>query len=438
VAEHAPIRDREGTATIASKAEQGPSASWSVVSLVGALASIYMISQLLRMSVGVIAPDLAAELSLSASQVGLLASIYFLTFALAQIPLGICIDRYGPKLCMVVCAGLTVIGIVLFSLATAASELMAARALIGLGTSGYLMAPLTIYAQRFPPERFAFFAGVQLSIGTCGTLIATAPLAYVVAAIGWRPAFLLIAVAMALAGLLVAIVVPERKPAAAAPARETLAESIKGVGEVLRIPSVAPVFVMQMANYSSFAFFVGLWGGPYLTHVYGFGLTERGTLLLIPVIAQIVGSMVWGASPGLLGSYKLPVLIGSALTGSLLAGLAWLGQPSFPLLIAWFVAFGFSAAYTPVLIAHGKSLFPPRLIGRGMTILNIGSMGGVFISQTVSGVVVGLFAGRENTYEIAAYQAAFAVQAAFVGISMLIYTKARDRSHNSTASAATL
>jgi hypothetical protein len=73
-----------------------------------------------------------------------------------------------------------------------------------------------------------------------------------------------------------------------------------------------------------------------------------------------------------------------------------------------------------------------------MTILNIGSMGGVFISQTVSGVVVGLFAGRENTYEIAAYQAAFAVQAAFVGISMLIYTQARDRSHNSTASAATL
>ena len=46
---------------------------------------------------------------------------------------------------------------------------------------------------------------------------------------------------------------------------------------------------MHMATYSSFVVIVGLWGGPYLSHVYGYGLTERGGLLLIPAVTQIVG-----------------------------------------------------------------------------------------------------------------------------------------------------
>src|SRR5919198_457520 len=90
-----------------------------VIALVGALIAIYMISQFLRSSIGVIAPDLAAELALSAVEIGILSSSFFFAFALVQLPLGVAMDRFGPKACLLVCAAVTVLGAVLFATAAA-------------------------------------------------------------------------------------------------------------------------------------------------------------------------------------------------------------------------------------------------------------------------------------------------------------------------------
>src|SRR5689334_14700007 len=118
-----------------------PTRQETALFLVGALAAIYAISQFLRNSIGVIANDLARELSLSATQTGLLSSAFFFAFAAVQIPVGIAIDRYGPKNTMLVTAALTVVSTILFALAPSASALIAARALMGLGCSTFLMAP---------------------------------------------------------------------------------------------------------------------------------------------------------------------------------------------------------------------------------------------------------------------------------------------------------
>ena len=84
------------------------------------------------------------------------------------------------------------------------------------------------------------------------------------------------------------------------------------------------------------------------------------------MLAQIVGSFVWGPTDRLFGSYKLPVLIGAAATAAALGYLALVGTLPLPLLIAWFAMLRLChRASTPVLIAHGRSLFPPHLLGRG-------------------------------------------------------------------------
>ena len=153
------------------------------ITLVGTLAAIYLVSQFLRNSVGVIAPDLAREIGLNAAEIGLLSSAFFFAFAAAQIPLGIALDRYGPKRCMLVCAAIAFAGTLVFATATTPAGLVVARILMGLGSSCYLMAPLALYARRFPPERFAQLAGIQIGIGTVGTLLVTAPLAWASAAI---------------------------------------------------------------------------------------------------------------------------------------------------------------------------------------------------------------------------------------------------------------
>jgi MFS family permease len=396
-----------------------------VVALVATLAASYGVSQLLRNSVGVIAPDLAAEMAVSASELGVLSSAFFFAFAAAQLPLGVAIDRYGPKTCMILCAGVVVGAAFLFATATSPFGLVVSRVLMGLGTSCYLMGPLTIYARRFPPERFAMLAGLQLSLGTIGTLLATAPLAFAAATIGWRASFSAIAVAMAVVGALIAITVKEGEAPHEAP-RETLRASVIGIGEALRTDSVGRLFVMHMATYSSFVLIIGLWGGPYLSHVYGYGLTERGTLLLIPAVTQIIGLMVYGSADRLFGSYKAPVLIGGVVTAAFLAGLAAAGMLPRLGLIAWLAGFGFCAAFTPVVIAHGKSLFPPRLVGRGMTLLNMGTMGGAFVAQLVTGFVIDMFPQVAGAYPLAAYRLVFGLQAACLVTAMLAYLASRD------------
>jgi MFS family permease len=413
--------------TIGEAGSPRAAAIGGVILLVGTLGAAYAISQLVRNSVGVIAPDLAGELGLSASQIGLLSSVFFFAFAAAQLPLGVALDRWGPKRCMLGCAAIVVVGTLLFAWAATPAGLIAARILMGLGTSCYLMAPLALYAQRFAANRFAVLAGFQLGIGTSGTLLATAPLAFSTAAMGWRATFVVIAIVMAIAGALIALVVRDDAPGHAAGApRESLWQGLVGVREAMATDSVGRLFLMNLSTYASFVLVVGLWGGPYLTHVYGLTLTERGNLLLIPAITQIIGMMAWGPADRLFGGHKSAALLGAGLTALLLVLLAVVGKPPLPVLIAGLALFGFVASYMAVVVAHGKSLFAPRLVGRGLTLLNMAAMGGAFLSQTVSGFAIDLFPAVDGVYPLVAYRLVFALQAAFVVVTCVAYAGARD------------
>ncbi len=404
-------------------------ATRETVLLVAALGGIYIVSQFLRNSVGVIAPNLASELGLSASQIGLLASVFFFSFAAAQIPLGVALDRYGPRNCMLVCAAIAILGTLMFALAASPVWLIVARVLMGLGSSCYLMAPLALYAKRYPPDRFATLVGLQIGLGTLGTLLATAPFAFAVALIGWRMSFVAIAVFVLAAALMVAVVVREQgddRPAT----RETLRDSLRGTLDATRVPSFWSVFAMQCAGYSSFVIVVGLWGGPYLTHIYGFSLTERGNMLFVAVVAQVVGSFLWGTSDRLFKSYKRPVLMAQLLTALAMGLAAWIGVfPSWALLF-WFIAIGFSTAVLSVLIAHGKSLFPPAMVGRGITLMNIGTMGGVFVSQSITGFIIDLYPLASDGYALDAYRAVFAFQAGLILLVLFIYSFSIDTRRN--------
>jgi MFS family permease len=183
---------------------------------------------------------------------------------------------------------------------------------------------------------------------------------------------------------------------------------------------------MQMATYSSFVLFAGLWGGPYLSHVYGYGLTERGALLLVPAVAQIIGLTFYGWSDRVFGSYRTPVAIGAFVTAGLFALIAIAGTFAPGPLVLWMVGFGAFAGFTPVVIAHGKALFPHELVGRGMTLLNMGSMGGVFVTQSVTGLAIDLFASTGGVYPLASYRLVFALQAAFLVVATACYLTARD------------
>jgi len=397
------------------------------IAVVATLGALYIVSQFLRSSVGVIAPNLVAEVGLSPIQLGLLSSIYFFCFAATQLPLGIALDRFGPKLCMLVSVVFTVLGCGLFALAYSASELVAARALLGFGTASFLMAPTALYARWFAPERFSTLAGIQLGVGSLGALFATAPLAAATAAFGWRATFLGVGAVTVAIGVLIWLIVTDDPPGAKTPRRnETLGESIAGIWQVIRTPSIGRIFLVQLSSYPSFLLVVGLWGGPYLTHIYGYDLIGRGDILFISALAQVVGSFLWGPSDRIFGRYKAPIIIGTCMSFAAMVLLSALDTLPAPLLLFVFVLVGFSTGMTSIVMSHGRSLVPPHLLGRTITLLNIGTMGGGFLVQFVSGAIIGLFPTEAGAYPLEAYRLVFGLQAVIVLIGFIAYLGSRE------------
>ena len=161
------------------------------------------------------------------------------------------------------------------------------------------------------------------------------------------------------------------------------------------------VFMMQLSSYPSYVLVVGLWGGPYLTHIYGYDLKGRGDILFVAALTQRAGLVLLGA--------ERPAV--RPLQGSgddrrrhllRLAGAAGgLGTLPVPLLLVVFAMIGFSTGMVSVVMAHGRSLVAPHLLGRTITLLNIGTMGGGFLVQFVSGAIIDLFPITAGAYPLA-------------------------------------
>ncbi|MFO1117827.1 MAG: MFS transporter [Beijerinckiaceae bacterium] len=418
----------EKSAAAPARAERGANGAVIVAALVG----IYILSQFFRNTLAVIGPDLSREFDLDAAQLGLLSSIFFLAFALAQVPLGIAIDRWGPKPAMLFTAALMIGSAVLFALAADYRQLTVARLLMGFGCCSFFMAPLALYAELFRPEKFSTVTGIHIGAGSMGMLIATVPLASFTALWGWRNAFLTAAVFATIMAIVVLLFVHER--AEVIEKRRTRVEDMRqtlaGVVAATRQRGFWSIFFMQGATYSAFAAVAGLWVGPWLAQTYGLGIEARGRMTLIIAVCQIAGLFFWGASDRWFQSYRRPVVTGATLSICLLALAAVVPLPAGALPV-YLACFGFCLGINSVLTAHGKTLFPPNLTGRGLTLINMGTMSGAFFQQFATGLAIETFGFRivdgVRLYPPEAFRLVFGLIAAQVALALVFYLRAPDR-----------
>jgi len=170
----------------------------------------YFVSYLYRSVNAIIGPEIARELGLSAAGLGLLSGIYFFAFALFQLPLGVLLDRYGPRRVNATLLLMAAAGGAWFALGQSAAELTAARALIGLGVSGCLMSAFSAFALWYPPERIAGMSGAAFATGMLGAIAASVPLEMALRVLHWREVFALIVALTLVVSLVLYLVVPER------------------------------------------------------------------------------------------------------------------------------------------------------------------------------------------------------------------------------------
>jgi predicted MFS family arabinose efflux permease len=341
--------------------------------MVAALASVFVLSQIYRYMITLIVPEIARELSLSASEVGTLGATMFFSFAAMQIPAGIIIDRWGPRRAISIMQIFAVAGMLVAAASESLGMLTLAMMLLGVGSSCNLVSALVVGGRWLPANRFAAMTGTMIALGATGHVLSTVPLALVVDAVGWRQSYAALAGLAAIAGLAAYATVRNTPPDSSETPRkrETLAASLAGTLQVFRTPGMARLITMTALGPATFFTMRGLWAGPYFADVHGLGPQARGTALLVIAVAMIAGNLSYGLLDRHLNTRRGLVCAGAWLLIGAFALLA--AFPDAPLVwaMAMFGLLGLFAPYDVILFAHARSFFPQHLAGRAMTTVNL-------------------------------------------------------------------
>jgi predicted MFS family arabinose efflux permease len=398
--------------------------------IVATLAGAYVASHFFRAANVTIGLDLMRDLGVGPEALGALTGAFFFGFSAMQIPCGFFFDRFGPRKTVTGMLVLATLGGAVFTLAPDWPTLLGGRFLMGAGFGVMLIGSMVVISRWFPPDRFATLTSLVLSVGLLGNLLATTPLAWATHAVGWRPVFGAVVVFTALATVAVWLVVRDAPPGHPFLARraESPREMLRGLGEVLRNPSLPFIMALNFCNYACTFTVQGLWGGPFLREVHGLSAVQAGNVLLAAVVAYQIGMVTIGPLDRVLDTRKWIAVAGTLAVAAVLALLAALPQPPAWVAIGAMIAIGYLSACSTMIMAHGRAIFPDNLIGRGMATMNTSVMLGVACMQTLSGIILGAFAPlADGTRSETAYRSLFGFMVVVLVVATAIYARVPDR-----------
>jgi sugar phosphate permease len=338
----------------------------------------YYLSYLMRTVNAVISPDLTRELGLGAADLGLLTSTYFFAFALTQIPVGIALDRYGPRRVEATLLAITALGAALFAIGNSLPALAGARALIGMGVSACLMAGLKGFTLWFERDRLASMTGYVMSFGALGAVTASAPLEAALPVLGWRGAFWTVAALAAAVAALIFFAMPEKEDTHA---HGDLQDALRGVVEVLRARAFWR-FAAQSAFFTGgFMALQGLWAVPWLMEVNGYSRARAADHLFWLNVGMLCGQLFIGAWATPLAArgvtpvrlMQIGLSVSLVLEVLIIAGIG----PTLPL---WGLL-GVVSASGAQMYGVLSGMFPVHLAGRVTTSINLMAFVGAFVVQ---------------------------------------------------------
>lgn len=404
-----------------------PSSRRAGAQLIAMLAGMTILSQFFRVSNGVIAPELIRDLALTPAALGFANGAFFLALGVMQIPCGVLFDRYGPRRTVAALTLVAVGGALLHAIVATGAGLTAARLLLGVGCGGSFMGAVVLSSRWFPGERLTTVLSWVFALSNLGTLLGATPLAWAAGTIGWRGAFVVMAAATALVGILFYAFVRDAPNGSEREARsDSLLQVARGLGEVVRTPGLPRILAIHLFAYASMLTVLGLWAGPYLNDVFGLDAIARGNVLLAMGAAQVLGILCYGPLDRLVNSRKKVVCGGALLTILVLGALAVPERLSVSLAVALLVLHGFVTAYGIVIVAHGRSLFPVHLAGRGVTVVNMAQVVGCAGLPIGTGFIVDAFTVAGGGATAAAYRMTFAAIAVLLALGLCAYAGARD------------
>jgi len=396
----------------------------------------YFLSYIFRGVNAVIFPYLERDIGITAADLGLLTSAFFLFFALIQPVLGVMLDRYGPRRVQTVLLTIAALGSLLFGLCTSFGELIVARVLIGIGFAGGLMAAIKVFTLWYPPRQWGLVTGFHMMAGGTGSMAATLPIQWSLSLITWQGLFFWLSGICLATALILFAVVPD-KPATGP--RGTLREQFRVTGIVLTDGFYWRIQPLLAVQQLAFIGCISLWIGPWLRDVGGIADKElRADIQLYTTAVMTLGFALSGVIAGLFRRVGVSDFASAGITSVLFALVCgWIAflPPIHPLL-PW-ALFGFLGAlpiqYMPVMVAS----FPHTYAGRVSTSSNLVVFTVIFAGQWAIGKIVDLWPRTAAGYAPDGYTWAFGILFVLqlMGLAWLVTSRGRPMVRETLAAA---
>jgi predicted MFS family arabinose efflux permease len=371
-------------------------------------ASGYFLSYLYRVINSVLAPNLVLDIGVDPSGLGLLTAAYFISFAAFQLPLGVLLDRFGPRKIEVALLVVAATGAFVFASATSLVGLIVGRALIGFGVSACLMGAFKAFVLWFPKQQLPRINGFQMAAGGLGALAATSPVEAALTVTDWRGVFFMLAIVTLIVAAGIFFIVHERRMNNGDTRLVDQLRGIQTVATSLKFWRIAPWTALSQASFLAIH---GLWAGPWLRDVAGYNRTEVASTLLLVAAAMMAGFIVLGTVAERLAQAGISTMRVGAIG-------MWLSLFSLVLIILSFtmltpllwMLFGFFGTAGILAFAALSQSFPLHLSGRANTALNLLVFVCAFAAQWGIGSIIGRWpVTAEGGYAPRGYQAAFMV-----------------------------
>ncbi len=352
----------------------------------------HFISYFYRNMNAIIYPQLAEQFQLTSGSLGLLTSLYFFAFALAQIPIGILLDRFGPRPVQATLLLVASLGAWLFASAQTLSLLLIARGMIGFGVAGSLMSAIKAATLWLPKERLSLATSGILAVGGLGALASTAPLHLLMQVMPWQGAFYLLSLLTLLVSLWLFFGVKGEYRAE----QSSASALILALWRLYRSPQFWRIALYSLPAHGIYMAFSALWIAPWLREG-GIGEGALASILMFSAVAMVLGSLTFGALTDRLRAVGIQpfAICGLGIVGFLLVQLLMVLEIGFsPTLLA--LLFSFFGTASAMNYAVMSQSVPKELSGRATTAFNLLIFLTSFFMQWLMGGLLQYFATLES------------------------------------------
>lgn len=351
----------------------------------------YVLAMFHRVSIAIMADRLMYDLQLNLTQMGVMAAVYFYPYALMQFPVGILVDRIGPRRLVSAMMLLTAVASIAFALATTFELAIFARFLIGLSVSCIFVPTEKFIATYFPAEIFSTLTSFLLFFGIIGIICASVPLAYLVELLDWRSVYFIMGIITLLLGIGTWLLLNDERMLKQSDQKSPKIGFMEGLKPVLSEWGMWPIAVRNFFGYGVAMAFQSLWAGPYLMAILGMNRISAGYLIMLLSVSQLLSLPFGGIlSDKIFHSRKVPLLIASF--GSVLFWLPFTFYTGD--LLPWHIALLFIYSGLLAGISSGpvftllKELHPRPLTGTAIGIGNFFNMAGAAVIPLICSMVM--------------------------------------------------